>query len=483
MKAQFKFLSGARAGQVESVAKAYIGIGRHPLSDVRFDSERDLDVSIRHAAILRRSAGYVLQDLGSKNGTYLNGQKVTGDAPLASGDVVSFGPKGPAVEFRTVETEGDPLLSTADAAVRPSRPREVIAAAVAPAPPAPPAGGRAPRSSTAVRVAQEVARQTRDLRRTTKVLLSLLFVTVAAFGVLQWKGTRDRARELAELRARADSLALEGQRIASQLQNEVAGLRDALTQAQTETEQLRRELAAGGNAETMTRLRNALTAAERRQRTLLGAAGVDYRAISRANQDAVVLLVVEYAPGQVVSGTGFAIDSQGTIVTNRHVLAGEDGTRRPTRIGVMFAGSAQMFRGDLVAIAEDIDIGVVRAAIRGGNPHVTGLVREREGIERGDPVAMLGYPLGFDLPMDHNGTVPIADPSLIVGTVSKVLTNLVQVDGYGAPGASGSAVFDRRGRVIGVLFGGQRESDGRIVYAVPSHLLVRFLEGQGLLRR
>ena len=477
MKAQFKFLSGARAGQTESVAKAYIGIGRHPLSDVRFDSERDLDVSIRHAAILRRPAGYVLQDLGSKNGTYLNGERVTGDAPLASGDVVSFGPKGPAVEFRTVETEGDPLLSTADAAVRPSRPREVVPAV------APPAGGRPQRSSTAVRVAQEVARQTRDLRRTTKVLLILLVLTVAAFGGLQWKGARDRARELAELRARADSLGLESQRLATHLQHEVAGLRDALTQSQAETEQLRRELAAGGNAETMARLRNALTAAEARQRALLGAAGVDYRAISRANQDAVVLLVVEYGPGEVVSGTGFAIDSQGTIVTNRHVLTGEDGARRPTRIGVMFAGSAQLFRGDLVAIAEDIDIGIVRTAIRGGNPHVTGLARERAGVERGDPVAMLGYPLGFDLPMDRRGTVPIADPSLIVGTVSKVLTNLVQVDGYGAPGASGSAVFDRRGRVVGVLFGGQRESDGRIVYAVPSHLLVQFLESQGLLRR
>jgi S1-C subfamily serine protease len=125
----------------------------------------------------------------------------------------------------------------------------------------------------------------------------------------------------------------------------------------------------------------------------------------------------------------------------------------------------------------------VRAPIRGGNPHVAGLARERNVVERGDPVAMLGYPLGFDLPMDRAVTAPIADPSLIVGTVSKVLTNLVQVDGYGAPGASGSAVFDRRGRVIGVLFGGQPESDGRIVYAVPSYLLVRFLEAQGLLRR
>jgi S1-C subfamily serine protease len=471
VKAQFTFLSGARAGQTDSVAKAYIGLGRHPLSDVRFDSERDLDVSIRHAAILRKTAGYVLQDLDSKNGTWVNGERVTGDVALTSGDVISFGPAGPAVEFRTVETEGDPLLSTADASLRPPLPRAAVPAADV-------ALGRVKRSSTAVRFAQEV----RDLRRVTKVLLGLLVLTVAGFGALQWTGARSRARELAELRARADSLAREAQHIASQLQTEVAGLRDALAHSQAETEQLRQELAAGGNAETMARLREALATAERRQRALLGAAGVDYRAIARANQDAVVLMVVEYGPGQVVSGTGFAIDSQGTIVTNRHVIAGDDGTRRPTRIGVMFAGSAQLFRGELVAIAEDIDIGVVRATIRGGNPHVVGLARDR-AIERGDPVAMLGYPLGFDLPMDRSGAVPIADPSLIVGTVSKVLTNLVQVDGYGAPGASGSAVFDRRGRVIGVLFGGQPQSDGRIVYAVPSHLLAQFLETQGLLRR
>jgi len=51
--AQFTFLSGARIGQVESFRKTYIGLGRHPLSDVRFDVERDLDVSSRHAGLVR----------------------------------------------------------------------------------------------------------------------------------------------------------------------------------------------------------------------------------------------------------------------------------------------------------------------------------------------------------------------------------------------------------------------------------------------
>src|SRR5256886_13648466 len=51
----------------EAFRKGYIGLGRHPLSDVRFDAERDLDVSSRHAAMVRKTDGFVLQDLGSRN--------------------------------------------------------------------------------------------------------------------------------------------------------------------------------------------------------------------------------------------------------------------------------------------------------------------------------------------------------------------------------------------------------------------------------
>jgi S1-C subfamily serine protease len=141
-----------------------------------------------------------------------------------------------------------------------------------------------------------------------------------------------------------------------------------------------------------------------------------------------------------------------------------------------------MWRGEMIGVSQEADIGVLRVLIKGATPRVRGLARTREGIERGDPVAILGYPLGFDLPMEAQGGRPIAEPTLTVGTVSKALTSVVQIDAYGAPGSSGSPIFDREGKVIAVLYGGERESNGKIIFAVPGYVVADYLQGLSLLR-
>ena len=447
MTAQFRFLSGARAGEVATFHKTYIGLGRHPLSDVRFDTERDLDVSSRHAAIVRHGAAFSLRDLGSKNGTFVNGERITGDVVLQDGDVIGFGPQGPSVEFRVLAAEGE---------------RDAVT------------GSRERRASAALRLVAELA----HLRRTTKVLIGLLGLTLAGFGWSQWEAARD-ARALVALRARADSLHREAQRLLSRFQSELESVRDALRESQAEVARLRSELAAAGSgsdAPSVARLRAQLDTAEARQRGLAGAAAVDYRAIARKNQDAVAMLVVKFSDVEVFTGTAFAVDSQGTLVTNKHVLVGEAGDRRPVAIAVKFSGSKQWFQGRVVGVADTADVGVLQVDVRGGTPRVFGLLEQAGGLQRGDPVAIIGYPLGEALPMERQGqSAVVADPTLTVGTVSKVLSHVVQVDGYGAPGSSGSPIFDRGGYVVAVLYGGNRESQGKIVYGVPARLVRDYL--------
>ena len=68
---------------------ALCSIGRNPRSQVVIDSER---VSRRHAVIRRAKDGtYELLDMGSSNGTYLNGRKIERPAALSDGQIIEIG--------------------------------------------------------------------------------------------------------------------------------------------------------------------------------------------------------------------------------------------------------------------------------------------------------------------------------------------------------------------------------------------------------
>src|SRR6185436_11001423 len=90
--------SGSRAGQRAEFTKSVVVIGRHPDSDLRFDPHQDLDVSTRHAEFRSGASGWSVLDLASTNGTFVNGQKITGLTELHTGDVVTFGVSGPRLE-------------------------------------------------------------------------------------------------------------------------------------------------------------------------------------------------------------------------------------------------------------------------------------------------------------------------------------------------------------------------------------------------
>jgi pSer/pThr/pTyr-binding forkhead associated (FHA) protein len=65
-----------------------VQVGRHPDSDIFLD---DVTVSRRHAELARTGGSWVVRDVGSLNGTYVNRQRIEDEAPLTNGDEVQIG--------------------------------------------------------------------------------------------------------------------------------------------------------------------------------------------------------------------------------------------------------------------------------------------------------------------------------------------------------------------------------------------------------
>lgn len=63
-------------------------IGRDPAADVHLDNRA---LSRRHAQIEKRGAAIWIRDLGSQNGTYVNGEKIDGQRALNMGDTIELG--------------------------------------------------------------------------------------------------------------------------------------------------------------------------------------------------------------------------------------------------------------------------------------------------------------------------------------------------------------------------------------------------------
>jgi S1-C subfamily serine protease len=464
VKPQLKILSGARAGHTVVFSKPSISLGRHPSNDFRFDAEADLDASARHATVLKKGTTWFVRDQGSTNGTYVNGHRIKGDVKLDDTDQIQCGLNGPTVEVRLVtDTTPDGVVERAPESP-PATPN---------APMRPTSSGSPPRPSTTQRIRIEVGKQTRKLRIVIGVL-AVLFVAVAAGLVYQNRVLeRRRAEEVAALQAQTDSLLTASDQALTALQGQVEGLAARLRASRNEVNRLHGELAAAmleGNSEQVASLRRQLDAATETLQYQQSAAQVDFSTISDQNQRAVALIWVDFGQNEVYTGTAFAVRSDGVMITNRHVVAGADGTRRPRRIAVRFADSDQTWYGRVLTYSRDVDLALIRVDIRGGTPTVRGLNTRPDTLQQGDPVAVIGFPMGTELPMGD-----VARTSFSAGTISKVLPDVLQLDGYGSPGASGSPIFDGNGEVIGILYGGQEGSAGRIVFGVPSRHAVQLL--------
>ena len=84
----FVVLTGRQLGQLFAIDREEMTIGRASACDILIEDE---GVSRRQARLVRRGDKLYLEDVGSRNGTYLNGARIEGVEALADGDKIQFG--------------------------------------------------------------------------------------------------------------------------------------------------------------------------------------------------------------------------------------------------------------------------------------------------------------------------------------------------------------------------------------------------------
>ncbi|WP_128547826.1 trypsin-like peptidase domain-containing protein [Larkinella soli] len=113
-----RHLTGTKANQVEEFDyKKYteLTFGRAVTNDLRFDPERDTTVSREHGKIVKepgRTPVFQVIDNNSRNGIFVNKNRVHGSAVLQPGDEVQLGQGGPVFQFDLNPRPADLMLST-----------------------------------------------------------------------------------------------------------------------------------------------------------------------------------------------------------------------------------------------------------------------------------------------------------------------------------------------------------------------------------
>jgi S1-C subfamily serine protease len=433
MTIEIRILTGALSGQVKRFDKSPVVLGRQGDCDVRFDPDKDLDVSGRHAEIHTIQDRYALRDLNSRNGTIVNGMRMEAGASIEikHGDRLRFGGSGPEATFEVL----NPLRTTVP--------------------------------STEVRIAMAVDKQTAGLKRL--MVGGLVAVLLVASGVF-FQNSRAAARRDAELRrllAANDSMKV-------QLQGPLARSGDTtlMSEMQERMTMLRVRYDSATTPAARARITAEIQATEQQLRRLVQ---MDLPTIFARNKSAVAIMMTDFGPGKVFSGTAFGITRDGLLVTNKHNVVDPETGTRSRRLAVKFTDTRDWLPARIVSYSETDELALIQMERRAEYPVIEGISRGGGESTEGMAVAIIGYPAGTDTPMEGTGNDFMAKSTLTTGTISKNTSGVLQIDSFATHGSSGSPVFGSNGRVIGVVFGGDRNAGGRIVYAVPAARLAEFL--------
>jgi serine protease Do len=156
------------------------------------------------------------------------------------------------------------------------------------------------------------------------------------------------------------------------------------------------------------------------------------------------------------SGSGFIIDSEGTIVTNAHVVEGANSVQVR-----LFDG--RRFLAKVLGKDNRVDLAVLKIDGASGLPLLP--LGDSNRIRVGEFVLAFGHPFGLEHSVSF-GIVSRRGPSLTVATPG---FDFIQTDAAINPGNSGGPLVNMAGEVVGINSMAAR--NGSIGFAIPSNLV------------
>jgi putative serine protease PepD len=171
------------------------------------------------------------------------------------------------------------------------------------------------------------------------------------------------------------------------------------------------------------------------------------------------------------SGTGFLVNSDGTIVTNAHVVGDNN------QVQVRFDDKGELHDAQVLSVDTSTDLAALKvdaSAAQGVRPLE---LADSDDVEVGDTAVAIGYPLGLDR---------TATAGIVSGLERQIeapngfsIDKVIQTDAAVNPGNSGGPLLNAKGQVIGVnsqiATAGGGEGNVGIAFAIPSNTVKQVL--------